>query len=238
MRVIDLPTPALLLDKDVLESNARVMLERADKLGVVLRPNIKTHKCAEIGEMQLCGTLPKPGTTLGKRGEMRVVTSTLSETRFFLENGFGDVLYAVVLAGRPKIVVAQELLLQYGRRVSFMVDSVEGVFALPVLSQPWPVFCKVDGGYGRAGRNGEALHLVMEAAQQDKRRCELRGVYTHAGHSYHIDHKTESLEHQAAVEARSMLLLEKQEGLIVSVGATPTASHPAKREEYRYSLHV
>ncbi len=44
----DLPTPALLLDLDVLERNLRRMSERAASLGVALRPHVKTHKSVEV----------------------------------------------------------------------------------------------------------------------------------------------------------------------------------------------
>ena len=52
MLLEDLPTPSLLLDLDILESNIRFMQDRADALGVRMRPHVKTHKCIEIGELQ------------------------------------------------------------------------------------------------------------------------------------------------------------------------------------------
>ena len=44
MSLDGVPTPALLLDLDVLERNLRRMSERAAALGVAMRPHIKTHK--------------------------------------------------------------------------------------------------------------------------------------------------------------------------------------------------
>ena len=40
----DLMTPALVIDKNVAERNAAAMLDKAKKLGVKLRPHVKTHK--------------------------------------------------------------------------------------------------------------------------------------------------------------------------------------------------
>jgi D-serine deaminase-like pyridoxal phosphate-dependent protein len=235
-RVADLPTPALLLDKTVLERNARTMLDRVAALGIAaLRPNVKTHKSAELAELQHTGHLVLEGAGGGggegasKRRAMRVVTSTLAETRYFLEAGFGDVLYAVPLAGAPKVAVARELLRRYGERVSVMIDSEGGVAGVQG-ADVWSVFVKVDCGYGRAGRSGEALQRVVRAAEEAPW-LRMRGFYTHAGHSYHIgDTPDDSLEQRAADEARAMLRLGggKTE---VSIGATPTASRPASKEE-------
>ncbi len=41
--VADLPTPALLLELDVLDRNLAAMAGRARALGVGLRPHVKTH---------------------------------------------------------------------------------------------------------------------------------------------------------------------------------------------------
>jgi len=41
--MLDVETPALLLYPDVMERNLKNMAGRAKKLGVALRPHIKTH---------------------------------------------------------------------------------------------------------------------------------------------------------------------------------------------------
>lgn len=38
------PTPAVVLDRAVVKRNCRQMLEACDKLNVLFRPHIKTHK--------------------------------------------------------------------------------------------------------------------------------------------------------------------------------------------------
>src|SRR6266513_2108366 len=50
--MIEVETPALLLYRDVMERNLEHMADRAKKLGVALRPHIKTHKCLELGRRQ------------------------------------------------------------------------------------------------------------------------------------------------------------------------------------------
>ena len=71
-----LPTPALLLDADILERNIERMQQRMSSLGVALRPHIKTHKCIEIGKQQVAA---------GAKG---ITVSTLYEAEKFAEAGF------------------------------------------------------------------------------------------------------------------------------------------------------
>ena len=67
----DLPTPALLLDIDVLEGNLKRMSGRCKELGVRLRPHVKTHKCIEAARLQV-------------RDHFGGITvSTLAEAKFF-----------------------------------------------------------------------------------------------------------------------------------------------------------
>src|ERR1700690_1908614 len=50
MRRSDVPTPALLVNIEILDRNIALMRERAGVLGVKLRPHAKAHKCVEIGQ--------------------------------------------------------------------------------------------------------------------------------------------------------------------------------------------
>ena len=49
MRRSDVPTPALLVDIDILDRNIALMRDAAAQLGVKLRPHAKAHKCVEVG---------------------------------------------------------------------------------------------------------------------------------------------------------------------------------------------
>ena len=78
----DLRTPALVVDLDILESNLSTMAQRADALGVALRPHIKTHKCVEIGKRQLA------------HGAAGITVSTVYEAEVFADHGFDDIVWA------------------------------------------------------------------------------------------------------------------------------------------------
>ncbi|HKC46153.1 MAG TPA: alanine racemase, partial [Gemmatimonadales bacterium] len=68
---LDLDTPALYVDLDVLEHNIAAMQERCRGWGVALRPHVKTHKIPEITQLQLdAGAI---GITVAKVGEAEVL---------------------------------------------------------------------------------------------------------------------------------------------------------------------
>ena len=46
--VSELPTPALVLSKPVLEHNTRILLEDVKELGIKFRPHVKTLKVKRI----------------------------------------------------------------------------------------------------------------------------------------------------------------------------------------------
>ena len=77
--MIDIETPALLLHQDVMERNLQHVAGRAKRLGVALRPHIKTHKCLELGRRQVA------------HGAKGVTVSTLFEAEAFAKGGFTDV---------------------------------------------------------------------------------------------------------------------------------------------------
>ena len=75
MDALELDTPALYVDVDVLERNISRMQEQCRAWGVALRPHVKTHKIAEIAQMQLdAGAI---GITVAKLGRRRSCPATM-----------------------------------------------------------------------------------------------------------------------------------------------------------------
>jgi D-serine deaminase-like pyridoxal phosphate-dependent protein len=166
----DLPTPALLLDLDVLERNLRRMADRARELDVQLRPHIKTHKCVEIGMAQ---------RELGAAG---ITVSTLHEGAVFAEHGFDDVTWAFpLIPGRA----AEAAGLAQRVRLGVVVDSADALEVLERTEAPIHVWLKIDCGYHRAGLAPEAS-LVVELAQRIRGAGDLRfaGLLSHSGNAY------------------------------------------------------
>jgi len=208
----DLPTPALVLDLDVLESNLGFMASRARNLGVALRPHIKTHKCIEIAERQV------------QRGASGVTVSTLAEAEVFADHGFDDILWAF-----PVIInrIPQARALADRVRLGLVVDTLEAVAALRETNHPFDVHMKVDCGYHRAGvdpRSAYALDVARAIAEAPRLR--FAGTVGHSGHAYTTAGRDAIVdiaeqERSVAVELAARL---NDEGIAVpnvSVGSTP-----------------
>lgn len=238
MSLDSLCTPALLISKEQLERNSRKMLQICEERGLLLRPNVKTHKSVHITEAQFTGKL-RVATLEEEEKEQpqafavppRVCTSTLCESRHFLDIGVEDVLYAVPIAGAAKIERAVEL--NATKRFAVLVDNVEQVSALAAAASSWRVWVKVDCGYGRAGRKPELLGPVVESIKAHG--FKLMGFYTHAGHSYKVG------SDEALMEVRTMVQqLHQYQGdcCTISFGATPTASRPADPLNYEAGTEI
>lgn len=206
------PTPALLLDLDVLERNLSRMADRCSRLGVGLRPHVKTHKCVEVAERQ---------RALGTSG---ITVSTLYEARVFADHGFDDVTWAF-----PVQLTRLDEVRELARRITLrlLVDTREAVEALEGLGLPLHVWLKVDCGYHRAGvdpGSPEAVELARAVAGSS--RLTFDGILTHAGHAYHARGR-EAVADVAEEERRAMTRFAerlREEGIEVpevSVGSTP-----------------
>lgn len=211
----DLPTPALLLDLDVLERNLRRMQERADGLGVRLRPHIKTHKCVEVARRQ---------AELGAAG---LTVSTLEEAKVFADHGFEDLTWAFPLV----LSRTSEVFELAGRvRLGVTVDSDEAIDALEAGGRPIRVWLEVDCGYGRTGVDpGDERAVSLARRLHESSTIRLAGLLTHSGQAYDAG-STEEVETIAERERRTMVELAgrlRAAGVDpgeLSVGSTPAMS--------------
>lgn len=214
----DLPTPAVLVDLDVLASNVAAMQRRAREAGVALRPHAKTHKSPEIGRLQL---------EAGARG---LTLAKTSEAEVFAALGFDDLFLAYPIVGSDK---ARRLLALSDRvRLRVGVDSVEGARSLGAAfaeaGRRLPVLLKIDCGFHRVGVAPDQA-VVVAAAVAGIPGLELAGVFTHAGHGYggptpadvaRIGRGEAGLLAETADALRAAGLPAAE----VSVGSTPTAA--------------
>lgn len=78
-------TPHLRVDTARLQANVTRVAERAAAAGVALRPHAKTHKCAEIGRLQL------------EAGAIGLTVATIGEAEAFAAYGVEDLFIAYPL---------------------------------------------------------------------------------------------------------------------------------------------
>jgi D-serine deaminase-like pyridoxal phosphate-dependent protein len=144
---LDLDTPALYVDLDVLGRNITQMQEQCRAWGVALRPHVKTHKIPEIAQMQLdAGAI---GITVAKVGEAEVLPGN-------------DVLIAYPLL-KPKLPRLREL--AKSRRVKVAVDSVD--VARDVHGKGVETLVEIDVGAGRCGAQSPEQAVEIAKACSD-----------------------------------------------------------------------
>ncbi len=217
--LLDIPTPALILDRSRLEANARRMRDKVERLGVALRPHVKTSKSIDVLRVLGGGTAQVP-----------ITVSTLAEARYFFAHGVTDILYAVGIAPVKLPQVAD--LLAAGCTLRVILDTLDAAEAVQAFGQAnrlcVEALVEIDSDGRRAGVSPDdellvAIGRVLSAGAGAR----LAGVMTHAGGSYGC----RSLEEMEAVAERERsMTVRAAERLraagfacpIVSVGSTPT----------------
>lgn len=214
----DLPTPALILDKDKLERNLKRLRDRAVALGVVLRPHMKTAKSIDVARLVFpSGTGP-------------ITVSTLAEAEYFAKHGFTDITYAVGLS--PQAAARATDLCKAGVDLKLLLDSVEQAQALGAANRDAGVklsaFIEIDCDWHRGGLRADDPELLRVAQAMQEAGVTLAGILLHAGESYAL-FTPEALvaaaenERAVAVQAAESLRAARHDCPIVSVGSTPTA---------------
>jgi len=217
MRLDTLRTPALILDRAVLIRNLDRMAARAARLGVALRPHVKTHKCVEVASLQ------------HERGASGFTVSTLREAEAMFAAGFDDLTWAFPLSPGA---IAAALDLGGSGTLRLLVDDAATFSALEKAAAAGRlrphVWLKVDCGYHRAGvdpASGEGLELAGRMASSGS--TIFDGLLTHAGHAYDAHEREARLavanqERHVMVEFAGRLRAAGHEVPGISIGSTPT----------------
>ncbi len=218
-----LDTPALVIDLDIVEANARRMQGALDAAGIALRPHTKTHKSVALARLQV---------EAGARG---ITVGTLGEAEVMADGGLDDIFIAYALwAVGPKAERLRQLHDRDGLRLAVGLDSVEGAERLAAAvrgsGQPLRVLIEVDPGNHRTGVAAPDAGRLATAAT--RLGLKVEGAFAHGGHAYA---GREAVAGAAADEVwalRTAMDAIETEGLVarvVSGGSTPTAL-PAAQE--------
>src|SRR2546427_9938996 len=228
----DLETPALLLHLDAVERNVQHMAPRPRQLGVALRPHAKTHKCVELGRLQL------------EQGARGLTVSTLVEAEVFARAGFDDLTWAFPI-DPSHIPHARRIAEETGSTLRVVVDDERTARAR--AGSDLHVWLKVDCGLHRAGVDPASPYALSVARELGKERgLVFDGVVSHSGHAYRTTSKPEAAV--VAESERSVMVgfaeRVRKEGVPireVSVGSTPAmaaAEHLAGVTEARPGNYV
>ncbi|KAH7309658.1 alanine racemase domain protein [Stachybotrys elegans] len=235
-------TPAAVMDVAAVRRNCGRMLQATRQLGLGWRAHVKTHKALEITRLQVGDKVDEP---------VNLIVSTIAELSFLLpllkeyrsQGRSVNVLHGLPVAPRQMgqmISIAEAL---GPDSISFLVDDPAQIPVASSFNKANGVkphlHVKIDMGGRRAGvivntpRFTEVVDAALEAHKQGH--VILRGVYSHAGHSYAGDSRVAAMkmlsaEIEAMLEAATAIVAKAAEAdvsslpkLCISAGASPTA---------------
>ncbi|MCW4459577.1 alanine racemase [Microbacterium sp. MPKO10] len=207
-------SPAAIVLSDVLSTNIARMQAFADAHEVLLRPHVKTHKCIEIGRMQLAG------------GAIGITAGTIGEAEVFAAAGFDDIfiaypVWAVGSKAERLRSLATHTTLSIGVESREATDALAAAFGDRVRDVS--LIVEVECGARRSGVDPrDAGPLARYASEKGFR---VEGVYTYPGHGGVQGAREQAARDQGAALARAVSSFTSS-GLtarVVSAGSTPTA---------------
>ena len=218
MTLMDIETPAALIDEARMAGNIARLQTRMTGLGVRLRPHVKTSKSIEVARRQR------------EAGAAGITVSTLKEAEQFFAAGFADILYAVCIA--PEKLDRALALRRRGCALILLVDSTAAAEAVVAKGRAekhvFEVMIEIDSDGHRSGVQPEAADLIAIGKLLHDGGAILKGVLTHAGSSYDLDtpealQRLAEQERALCVRAAERLRASGVPCPEVSIGSTPTA---------------
>ena len=223
MKIFDLPTPALIADRDSIGENMRRMNAILQGKRVRLRPHYKSHKCAALALRQIAS------------GAVGMTCAKLSEAEDLIFSGISDVLIANQVVEPAKIARLAQLAGMC--RLSVCVDDADNARALSraAVFAGTVIRCLVeyDIGMNRCGVRTKEAVLALATAISDLPGLEFCGIQAYAGYASH----RLSLEERARMtrenerEVAALVAYLQQNGVrarTVSGGSTGTAALKAE----------
>lgn len=219
MNLNTINTPFLLLDEARMQRNIKRLDTHVKRLGVMLRPHVKTAKSVAVAERLFNG------------GKGPITVSTLLEAEYFADHGYTDMIYAIGIS--PDKLERVAALRKRGVDIAVLLDSQAQAEAVAATSREHSVtiaaLIEIDCDGERAGLRPQDAEIVNIASYLHKH-AELRGVLLHAGGSYACEtaaDKAAAAEHEraSAVLAAEAIRAAGVPCPVVSVGSTPTAHY-------------
>ncbi len=222
----EIASPALLLYRDRIENNLRLMLEIAGS-PERLRPHVKTHKLGHIVTRQV------------EQGITRFKTSTIAEAEMCAAAGGTDILLAMPCVGPNADRLAELGVMFPQARFSTITDDEETIRTVASAAQRYKVtlglFLELDCGMGRTGIvPGEAAKFLVRVIK-DTPQVQFRGLHAYDGHIHDADLDVRRQRCEEAFEPVLAFRKELQgEGLLVEelvAGGSPTFGIHAQKSD-------
>jgi D-serine deaminase-like pyridoxal phosphate-dependent protein len=175
--VSDLPTPALLVDLDIMERNLQALATYMKGRPATFRPHGKAHKSPVIGKLQLAS---------GAKG---LCAAKLGEADVLVRGGIKDVLITAEVVGKLKIERLMELL-AITPDVKAVVDSEQNAIDLSnaalAAKRKLKVAIDVNVGQNRTGLGTPEEIVALGQVIAKQKGLELIGLQGYGGNNQHI----------------------------------------------------
>ncbi|MFL1706412.1 alanine racemase [Campylobacter sp. MOP7] len=218
MRLHEIPTPALIIDKKIVMQNLQKMQEYAEKHKVNLRPHTKTHKMQYFAKLQ--EKFGAKGITVAKVGEAEVMA----------RNGLKDIFIANEIAGDEKFERIIKLT-KDGINLSFGIDSIEQSNLVQTTFEKFSakanVLIEIEVGENRSGVIEKEDFAALINHLKICKNINFKGIFSHDGHSYKATNKKECEQIHLKSQKRTLEFASIASELnlpaeIVSIGSTPS----------------
>jgi D-threonine aldolase len=200
--LVDLGTPALVIDGDALERNLAVMA--AAHAGPALRPHVKAHKCTSLAAAQ------------ASVGHLRFTCATPREVLGMAAAGLG---HDLLLANETIDPVRLRAMAALDAPVTVAIDS-DATLAAAVEAGIRRVLIDVNVGLPRCGVPPEAAGRLAERARASG--LEVRGVMGYEGHLMMVTDREDQARQVSAAMDLLRLAHDHVGGDLVSAGGTGT----------------
>lgn len=216
MKYYELDTPALLIDKDTMLSNLKYIQDYANEQGVNLRPHTKTHKMPKLAKLQ------------EEMGAIGIAVAKVGEAEVMANNGLKDIFIANEIVGKSKIErirkLSETIEISFGIDSTYQVHEIEEVFE--GSAKKAQVLVEIEVGEQRSGIIEEADFRTLLELIKICKNVELKGIFSHDGHSYKaksIEHCKELYEESVERTLHFARIAEKMDlkPKVVSIGSTP-----------------
>ncbi|HSV86996.1 MAG TPA: alanine racemase [Levilinea sp.] len=210
----DIVKPALVLDEAVARMNINRMAGKARQQQVRFRPHFKTHQSAEIGDW------------FRQAGVTAITVSSIDMAIYFADHGWDDITIAFPTNLRQSAALAE---LAQRVKLGLLIENQVAARGLEsILPTAVDAWIEIDAGAGRTGLAWSDANAItgLASALHSMEKLRLRGLLTHAGHTYTAsspaeicDRYGESVAHMLA--ARDVLTGCANLPVELSVGDTP-----------------
>ncbi len=218
--LLELNTPALILDLDAARTNMSTMVQHCQATNQGLRPHGKSHKSSKIAQLQI------------EAGALGLCCATIREAETMAKNGIKGILITSPVTSRAKI---ERLIILNEQAINLMavVDNIETVTSIRNTlialksNKPLRLLVDFDIGTHRTGAPDIGSALKIANTIDSDELLIFEGIQAYGGHLQHIENFDTRFEKMAvqAENIQQLLGTLHKEGLapnIVTGGGTGT----------------